>query len=93
MTTNSTNIEHSVTGQQLDSDQGDPKNKSEEKKEKVLNRQDDNSYDEQGESKPSGTKDSTEKQDGTNKNFEYSDSGEFENDSFVKDANPNDEYL
>jgi hypothetical protein len=69
----------------------DPKNKSEGKKEKLLNRQDDNSYDEVEETKE--PKKEQGKQEDTNKDFEYSDSGEFQNDSVVTDTNPNDEYL
>ena len=71
----------------------DTKNKSSQKTEEVVNGQDDNSYDEGDETKEVKNKDSQAKQANTNKDFEYSDSGEFENDSFVTDTNPKDEYL
>jgi hypothetical protein len=72
--------------------QYDPKNKTEDKKEKLLNRQDDNSYDEAEETKAPGQKDQVKQAD-TNKDFEYSDNGEFQNDSIVQGTNPKDEYL
>lgn len=69
----------------------DPKNKVEEGKEKVLNRQDDNSYDERDETKTSEK--AQVKQEDTKDEFEYNDSGEFQNDSPVADTNPNDDFL
>jgi hypothetical protein len=71
----------------------DPNNKSGDKKEKVLNGQDDNSYDEADEIKSSKENKQQVKQPDTNKDFEYSNNGEFENDSFITNTNPNEEYL
>ena len=84
------NQEVKLKAQQYSGFSVDPKNKTAEKKETVVNGQEDNSYDE---NKGTKEKETTIKQENTNKDFEYSDNGEFENDSFVSDTNPNDEYL
>ena len=85
--------ERILASHQYGDDTSDPKNKRGQKTEKVVNGQEDNSYDEGEESKEIKTKEPQAKQGNTNKDFEYSDSGEFENDSFATDTNPKDDYL
>jgi len=91
MLKNSGSREAGVPGQQYSSG-SDPKNKTGEKSEAVVNTEDENNYDE-NENKELKEKDKPANQDNIHKDFEYSESGEFNNDSFVTDSNPNDEYL
>jgi len=69
-----------------------PKNKLNKSNDAIVNRQDDNSYEEPVTDNTS-PKENNEPRTSPKKSFEYSDSGEFENDTHISDTNPNDEYL
>lgn len=69
-----------------------PKIKTDNKDDAILNQQDDNSYEEPVTENSPKKSESGKSQD-TNKNFEYTDDGEFENGSHLTDTNPNDEFL
>ena len=69
-----------------------PKNKLNKSNNAIVNKQDDNSYEEPVTDNTS-PKENNEPRTNAKKSFEYSDSGEFENDTHILDTNPNDEYL
>ena len=69
-----------------------PKNKLDKVDNAVVNKQDDNSYEEPVTDNTNKQQD-TGKQTETKKGFEYTDSGEFENDTHLTDTNSNDDFL
>lgn len=77
---------------QKDSRQADPKNKTAKKEESIVNGQDDNSYDERDPAEVK-TKEPATKETNSDSEFEYSESGEFDNQTHLTDTNSNEDYL
>jgi len=69
-----------------------PKNKLDKVNESILNKEDDNSYEEPV-TDNTGKQTDAGKESMTQKNFEYIDDGEFKSDKPVADENPGEEFL